>query len=155
RLRIEEPGRQVLTLVERAQRRRLKRDRVMVEPPTHPQISTEPEIHARVLAGIECDVRERIAVAVDHADRMDGDAAVEHVAVERPEQRRRDRAIETSVVEEDLENAWHDRSRNIPRTTGCAPLVEAAMPPGVATAVGNRRGCRTSMLRLRNGADVS
>jgi hypothetical protein len=75
---------------------------VVIEPPAHLGVSAEPEVDAGVIVGVERDAVERVAVAVDHADRLDGDVTIDDVAIERREQRRRGRAIEASVVKEDL-----------------------------------------------------
>ena len=74
----------------------------MIEPPAHLRVGAEPEVDARVVVGVERDAFERIAVAVDHADGLDRDVAVDDVAIERREQRRRGRAVEARVVKEDL-----------------------------------------------------
>ena len=69
--RIEEPRRQVLALEHLAQRRRLERGRVVIEPPAHLRIGAEPEVDARVVVGVERDAVERVAVLVDHPDRRE------------------------------------------------------------------------------------
>ncbi|MCW5806487.1 MAG: hypothetical protein KIT31_29250 [Deltaproteobacteria bacterium] len=115
---VEEPGREVLALEHGPQRGRLERRRVVIEPPAHARVGAEPEIHAGVVVGVERDVVERIPVLVGHPDRLDDDLRIDHLPVERGEQRRRGRAVEAGVVEVDLEESGHVGAPSIPRCGG-------------------------------------
>jgi hypothetical protein len=88
-----------------AERRRLKRGRVVIEPPAHLRIGAEPKVHARVIVGVERHAFERIAVAMDHADRFQIDLLVDDFPIERCKQRGRGRAVEARVVEKHFEHA--------------------------------------------------
>ena len=90
-----------------AERRGLERGGVVIEPPAHPRIGAEPEVDAGVVIGVERHALERVAIPVDHPDGPQVDLAVDHLPVERREQRRRGGAIEAGVVEEELEDARH------------------------------------------------
>jgi len=99
----------VVVLVDVAQRLRLERGGMVVEPPPHLRVGAEPEVDAGVVVRVERHPLERIAVAMDHADRPDLHGRVDDVTIERGEQRRRGRAVEASVVKEDLEDARQGR----------------------------------------------
>jgi uncharacterized membrane protein len=99
----------VLVFEDVAQRGRLECGRVVIEPPAHVGIGAEPKIDARVIVGVERHAVERIAVAMDHADRAHVDVFVEDVAVERREQRRGSGAVEAGVVKKHFEDARHER----------------------------------------------
>ena len=85
-----------------AQRRRLERGRVMIEPPAQPRIGRVAEVDAGVVVAVDGDAGEGVAEAVLQADRHDVHAGGV-LAVEGAEQRRRGGAVETRVVEEQLE----------------------------------------------------
>ena len=100
-----------------AQRRRLERRRMVIEPPAHLRIGTEPEVDTRVIVGVE-RARPRTDCRPGGPSRRAGcrrRASID-VAIERREQRRRGRAVEAGVVKEDLEDARQVACRCIPRS---------------------------------------
>src|SRR5687767_3887898 len=89
---------------------------MMIEPPAHARIGAEPKVDAGVVIRVERHAFERVAIAMDHADRTDVDVSFDRIAVVRREQRRRGRAVETRVVKKDLEETRQGAERSYPAT---------------------------------------
>ena len=116
RRRIEEPGRQVLALEHVAQLpaagTRSGGDRTTTASAGSAQNRKSTQAWSSASSGTPSNglpSRWTMPIGV-HLD-----AAIDHVAVERREQRRRSRAVEAGVVEEDLEDAGQEADPIIPR----------------------------------------
>ena len=77
----------------------------MIKPPAHVLVSRKAKVNTRMVISIECGINKRIAVAMDHADRIDLNGAIDHVPVKRREQGRRRSAVKTRVMKENTKQA--------------------------------------------------